>query len=334
MNSPTSTALIALSLIAGAAGAQSTQPVEWKVSEGGNGHWYQAVSQALTWSQARQQAQAMGGYLATITSAAENAFIVSIGNVCNYWLGGFQPSESYEPNGNWQWVTGEPWLGRWGEQLGYSNWETSQPDNAFNSEHVLAFHDVPYYNSVRWNDKEDRIPRPGFVIEWAGDCNDDGKVDFGQIRAGELADSNGNNVPDVCELSVSGVLPVSGPSEGGTVIAITGNNFPSSVAVSIGGVAAINVNRISATRIIATTPRHLPGVADVTVSGWTSQNAFYYRPECGSDLDQDGEVTAADIAIVLLDFGPCYVTATSPQAEDSKPFMLQEQPAPEAPQSR
>jgi len=37
---------------------------------------------------------------------------------------------------------------------------------------------------------------------------------------------------------------------------------------------------------------------------------------------------------VLLDFGPCYVTATSPQTEDSTPFMLQDQPAPEAPRSR
>jgi hypothetical protein len=75
-------------------------------------------------------------------------------------------------------------------------------------------------------------------------------------------------------------------------------------------------------------------MTSVTVGNWVQPNAFYYRPECGSDLDQDGEVTAADIAIVLLDFGPCYVTATSPQPDDSKPFMLQDQPAPEAPRSR
>ncbi|MEY3026537.1 MAG: Dockerin type domain, partial [Planctomycetota bacterium] len=35
--------------------------------------------------------------------------------------------------------------------------------------------------------------------EWSADCNGDGIVDFGQIRAGELADANGNNIPDCCE---------------------------------------------------------------------------------------------------------------------------------------
>ena len=33
--------LFATALTIGPAIAQSTQPVEWKASEGGNGHWYQ-----------------------------------------------------------------------------------------------------------------------------------------------------------------------------------------------------------------------------------------------------------------------------------------------------
>jgi hypothetical protein len=37
------------------------------------------------------------------------------------------------------------------------------------------------------------------VIEWSADCNSDGIVDFGQIRAGELDDANANNIPDCCE---------------------------------------------------------------------------------------------------------------------------------------
>jgi hypothetical protein len=40
---------------------------------------------------------------------------------------------------------------------------------------------------------------PSYVIEWSADCNSDGVVDFGQILAGELADANGNNIPDCCE---------------------------------------------------------------------------------------------------------------------------------------
>jgi hypothetical protein len=37
------------------------------------------------------------------------------------------------------------------------------------------------------------------IVEWSADCNADGIVDYGQIRAGELADTNANNIPDCCE---------------------------------------------------------------------------------------------------------------------------------------
>jgi hypothetical protein len=166
------------------------------------------------------------------------------------------------------------------------------------------------------------------------DCNGDGLGDWNQIASGELQDDNQNNVPDVCESTVTGVIPVSGASSGSTSVIINGTNFPQNPAVLIGGSSATNVVRVSANRITAVTPAGLPGMTSVTVGNWVQPNAFYYRPECGSDLDQDGEVTAADIAIVLLDFGPCYATATSTQPEDSTPFMLREQADAAAPRSR
>ena len=43
----------------------------------------------------------------------------------------------------------------------------------------------------------------GYVVEYSADCNSDGIVDYGQIRAGELVDANANNIPDCCERSVS-----------------------------------------------------------------------------------------------------------------------------------
>ena len=39
------------------------------------------------------------------------------------------------------------------------------------------------------------------VVEYSADCNSDGIVDYGQIRAGELEDTNANNIPDCCEAS-------------------------------------------------------------------------------------------------------------------------------------
>jgi hypothetical protein len=53
-----------------------------------------------------------------------------------------------------------------------------------------------------WNDVNGGSDRAA-VYEWSADCNNDGIIDYGQIRAGELADLNSNNIPDCCEQSVS-----------------------------------------------------------------------------------------------------------------------------------
>jgi hypothetical protein len=37
------------------------------------------------------------------------------------------------------------------------------------------------------------------IIEWSADCNNDGIVDYGQILQGQLADVDGNGIPDTCE---------------------------------------------------------------------------------------------------------------------------------------
>ena len=36
-------------------------------------------------------------------------------------------------------------------------------------------------------------------MEYDADCNNDGIVDYGQIRDGTFADTNANGVPDCCE---------------------------------------------------------------------------------------------------------------------------------------
>ena len=136
------------------------------------------------------------------------------------------------------------------------------------------------------------------------------------------------------EPTISGVIPASGPAVGGTVVTISGFNFPQNPAVIFGTVPATSVNFVSPNKLVVTTPENLPGNCAITVDWITTTDAFYYRPECGSDLDQDGEVTAADIAIVLLDFGPCYSNAANTQPDDSTPFLLQEQPAAAQPQQR
>lgn len=100
------------------------QIVSWPIANGGNGHFYEAVVApgGISWSNASSVATNRDGYLATITSSSENAFVfslVSTGASCWYqeplsgnwfgpWLGGSQPTGSSEPLGGWTWVTGEP----------------------------------------------------------------------------------------------------------------------------------------------------------------------------------------------------------------------------------
>ena len=69
------------------------------------GHRYQFVPFMGSWTQAKAKAEAMGGHLATITSAEEHAWFLN--NIAQYsehvWLGGYKT-----PANEWAWVTGEP----------------------------------------------------------------------------------------------------------------------------------------------------------------------------------------------------------------------------------
>ena len=81
----------------------------------GNGHYYEIVESTKTWPEAKTAAEAstkygLTGYLATITSAAENDFLESkIG--ADAWIGG-SDSSTFTSNthavteGTWEWVSG------------------------------------------------------------------------------------------------------------------------------------------------------------------------------------------------------------------------------------
>ena len=143
-----------------------------------NGHYYDAVAAAdPDWAQARDAAAAssyngLGGYLATVTSQAENDFIVAHFAQAldgGYWLGGYQLPGSAEPGGGWTWVTGERWV--------YSNWGGGEPNNYANQENEDSLHFTNNINHVnglgQWNDLRGSGPRPryyvidGYVVEYS-----------------------------------------------------------------------------------------------------------------------------------------------------------------------
>jgi hypothetical protein len=200
-----------------ASGASAQQAVQWRVEDGGNGHWYGKVPRNdLNWVDCRPLAESMGGYLATPTSAAETSFLVA--NLLageNAAVGGYQDASApdfHEPAGGWRWVTGEPWS--------YQNWhpfplDRPEPNNwsIFGDETWLTL-----YSDGSWNDGPYNVWwTQAILIEWSADCNADGIVDHGQILSGELGDANGNGVPDCCDAGTS-CIPCPGDITGNGVV--------------------------------------------------------------------------------------------------------------------
>lgn len=90
----TTDSIVAATLIATLSPRASAALIQWRVDQGGNGHSYEVVNVAspVGWDTAKTLAESRGGYLATLTSAAENDFVGTLvqANGRNAFLGGFQ----------------------------------------------------------------------------------------------------------------------------------------------------------------------------------------------------------------------------------------------------
>ncbi len=122
--------LLAVSVLASSATAQS-EPREWKVSAGGNGHWYQAVNwgSPVAWEDARKAALHSGGDLVCIGNISEAKFVNEIALDSRLWH-----NHSGAPHGPWigalRAATPSGWAWSNGEAWDYSAWASGQPNNA------------------------------------------------------------------------------------------------------------------------------------------------------------------------------------------------------------
>jgi hypothetical protein len=164
--------LLVLCLIVGWAGAQ---PEPWFHPDS-TCHYYHAIAApgGINWNVARDSALGRGGYLATLTSQAENDFVFGLIDSSRYWyhrpgsglwagpwLGGYQPFGSMEPDSGWLWISDEPFV--------FTNWSPGEPDNS-GEENALNFGESPSGRLSTWNDlaaADDSIR--GFVRELSAD---------------------------------------------------------------------------------------------------------------------------------------------------------------------
>ena len=160
----------------------SAAPVQWLISAGGNGHFYEFVTNTvldvgpanISWNDAVAAAAAMTlgtetGYLATATSQGENDFLVGLSNKLA-WLGGSDAGDE----GNFTWRTGP----ETGQAFSYTNWNGGEPNNCCGGENYLQ---IDWASTTGgWNDAAggtfDGTSTPNYFVEYNSGGADTGGV--------------------------------------------------------------------------------------------------------------------------------------------------------------
>jgi len=134
-----------------------------------NGHWYEPVlANGISWESAEAQAESKGGYLACANTQSENSFLYGLvqnrpefwvfhppsGNYCGPWLGGYQPTGSVEPLGDWRWIDGSP--------MSFTNWAPNEPNDSYGIEDYIQLFGYQTPTGSYWNDF------PGIGVNPAG----------------------------------------------------------------------------------------------------------------------------------------------------------------------
>ncbi len=161
----------------------SAEPIQWRVEDGGNGHWYEHVPEVTVWVVALDTASSMvhdgmDGYLATITSEVENTFLID-----NFFQVGFLGGSDAQVEGEWRWTAG-PEAGQLffrgaypdpnRQTLIYTDWGGNEPNDYDNTVYGFPYAGEDYLvfgtrAGGEWND----IPgapytSTGFYVEFGG----------------------------------------------------------------------------------------------------------------------------------------------------------------------
>ncbi len=117
-----------------------------------NGHSYEALDTRLSWADAQAEAVLRGGHLVTITSAAEQAFVVANFGGVRRFIG----LNDISTEGTFEWVTGET--------FSYSNWDIGEPNNSNNGGRSLGENVAELRVNGFWNDVPDALGGDPFLL--------------------------------------------------------------------------------------------------------------------------------------------------------------------------
>ena len=190
----------AVSLLGSQVATAQVDAVEWRVEDGGNGHWYWTTDAVLRWPEMSDAATLRGATLVSITSQAEQDFVDALLSEGIFWIGGRRTVDPPTPF-NWYWTDGSDWA--------WTNFSPGEPSgcNPCGQSYFLL-----HVRGFGWDDTgyfvNGSTSHPGYrgILEWSADCDQNGLVDYGEIVRGEKTDANANGVPDCCE-SPAGCCP-------------------------------------------------------------------------------------------------------------------------------
>lgn len=145
-----------------------------------NNRKYQVFDESLTWSEAKEKCEQLGGHLVTINSEAEQIFLIDLiksTSKKNMWIG------AYPDNGDYKWITGEP--------FSYSNWAPGEPNNVFNMQNAaMMYTQNASYPAGTWNDENENgrswtgyyLSDFGYICEWGVEDTNNTSIKFGADR--------------------------------------------------------------------------------------------------------------------------------------------------------
>jgi VCBS repeat-containing protein len=282
-----------------------------------NGHYYRVVDEGSTFAEAISGSDALGGYLATITSASEQAFIKANGLVAQStdgtWIGG-QSSNPANPSA-WSWVTGP----EAGQSLAYSNWHPGEPNGGFSA--PIQYAQIVGSWDYTWNDAPNSGQpgngiADGYLIEWGGRPEDTAfhentvlTIDAATLLA---------NDTDVDTGAVLSLTAVSALSTAGVPVSLSGTDVTYDPTVVFNHLAAGE----TATDTFTYTVTDEFGATDtatvsITVTGTNDAPVALAEASSGDeDTAINGQLVASDVdnnqadLTFALDTGPSNGTVT------------------------